>query len=259
MFTRFMVLGGPVPAALQAALTGVVEFVPDGAVPDDDVDGLLVHARPESLAVFRRFRRKGGSLPIFALADGPVEIGARVQWIRHGADDLLDPATAADTLRRKMKASHAAESAKDDAEKGMYLDRYLCCMQRYVAAREALLSRLGENELSRYLDCVFLRDHALRASEDAPADPFGQRRGDQREPLGWPVSVVEPVDGAGEILNVGADGCACAINVPPGDRLTLSVQTGAMSAELSLDVRWQRRVARDRWEFGGLIVKVQIA
>lgn len=259
MITRYMVLGGPVPAALQAALAGVVELVPDGAVPDDDVDGLLVHARPESLAVFRRFRRKGGSLPIFALAEGPVEIGARVQWIRHGADDLLDPATAADTLRRKLKSPLAAESAKGDAEKGMYLDRYLRCMHRYVTARETLLVRLGENGLSRYLDCVFLRDQALRASEDAPADAFGQRRGGQREALRWPVTVTEPADGAGEILNVGADGCACSVNVPPGDRLTLSLQTGAMSAELHLEVRWQRRVARDRWEFGGLIVKVQIA
>lgn len=257
MITRFMVLGGPVPPELQAALTGTIELVPDGGTADDDIDGLLVHARTESLPVFRRFRRKGGALPIFALAEGPVEIGARVQWIRHGADDLLDPATAAETLRRKLRGNKGATPG-GEGDRGMFLDRYLKCMHRYVHARQELMARLGEAALSRYLDCVFLRDQALRASEDAPADAFGQRRGGQREPLRWPVTILDAGESAGELLNVGADGCACAVSSAPGERLSLRVQTGAITATLDVDVRWQRRVARDRWEFGGLVVAVQI-
>ncbi len=257
MITRYMVLGGPVPPELQAALAGVVELVADGGAGDDDVDGLLVHARTESLPVFRRFRRRGGSLPIFALAEGPVEIASRVQWIRHGADDLLDPATAAETLRRKLRTPSPV-SGPSESDRGMFLDRYLRCMHRYVLARQELMARMGDAALSRYLDCVYLRDQALRAAEDAPVDAFGQRRGGQREPLRWPITLVGVAEGTGELLNVGADGCACLVNHAPSERLSIRLQTGAVTAHLDVDVRWQRRVGRDRWEFGGLVVGVNL-
>jgi hypothetical protein len=256
MLTRYMVLGGPVPAALQAELAGLMELVAEGAVDDADVDGVIIYARPESLPAFRRFRRAGGSLPIFALADGTVEMNERLQWIRHGADDLLDPRSAADNLRRKLKQRPAGQPPATEADRGMFLDRYLRCMMRYVAARQALIGRLGEHSLSRYLDCVFLRDQALRAAEDAPADAFGQRRGGQREMLRWPLRMVDPLEANGEILNVGADGCALSLPVQPPEKIRIEVATGALTALLDVEVRWQRRVARDRWEMGGLVVGV---
>ena len=258
LVTRYMVLGGPVPDMLQIELAGVVELVAEGSVPDGEVDGVLIHAKQESLPAFRRFRRAGGSLPIFALSDGVVEMGERLQWIRHGADDLLDPTTASETLRRKMKATQSPASARIDADKGMFLDRYLRCLMRYVAARQALIGRLGETALSRYLDCVYLRDQALRAADDAPADAFGQRRGGQREPIRWPIRITEPAMCDGELLNVGADGLALGMPMQPAERLRVTIQTGALSAGLDVEVRWQRRVARDRWELGGLVTGVNL-
>lgn len=255
---RYMVLGGPVPEALAQALSGAIDLVAEGEVPDNEVDGVLIHARPESQAIFRRFRRDGGSLPIFALSEGGVGLGERLQWIRHGADDLLDVATAADTLRRKMLTTPPTDESRQDTERGMFLDRYLRSMHRYVGARQALVSKLGEQALSRYLDCVFLRDQALKASEDAPADAFGQRRGGQRERLRWPIRIIDPVQTEGQLLNLGADGCAIAIGVQPTEQLRMAIDTGAMSAWVDLDVRWQRRASRDRWEAGGLVVGVHL-
>jgi hypothetical protein len=251
-----MVLGGPVPPQLSAALGGLVELVAEDEVPDSEVDGVLIHARPESDAIFRRFRRAGGSLPIFALTEGAVTVPERLQWIRHGADDLLDLATAADTLRRKLRSAPTPGAVREDAERGMLLDRYLRCMHRYVRARQALLPALGEQALSRYLDCVFLRDQALKAVEDAPIDAFGQRRGSQRKPLKWPLRLTDPVEAQGRLLNVGADGCALALPVQPADSVRLELSTGAITATLDLEVRWQRRVGRGQWELGGLIVGV---
>lgn len=256
--TRYMVLGGPVPDSLAQALAGVIDLVGEGEVPDTEVDGVLIHARPESQAIFRRFRRAGGSLPIFALAGGGVGVGERLEWIRHGADDLLEVATAADTLRRKLATSPTADEARQDAERGMFLDRYLRSMHRYVGARQALVSKLGEQALNRYLDCVFLRDQALKAAEDAPADAFGQRRGAKRERLNWPIRIIDPVQAEGLLLNLGADGCAITIAVQPTEQLRMAIDTGAMSAWVDLDLRWQRRAARDRWEAGGLVVGVHL-
>lgn len=260
LITRYMVLGGPVPLTLQAELAGIVELVGEGSVPDNEVDGVLIYARQESLPAFRRFRRAGGALPIFALAEGDVEMAERLQWIRHGADDLLQTHTAGETLRRKLRSTSTTPlSVRSEADRGMFLDRYLRCLVRYVAARQALIGRLGEQSLSRYLDCVYLRDQALRAADDSPADAFGQRRGGQREPLRWPVRVggSHPVDG--ELLNVGADGCALSLPIQPVEHLQLMVTTGALSAELDIEVRWQRRIARDRWELGGLVTGVSLS
>lgn len=258
LVTRYMVLGGPVPEALQAELAGVVELVAEGSVPDGEVDGVLIYARQESLPAFRRFRRAGGSLPIFALSDGAVEMLERLQWIRHGADDLLDPLSAAETLRRKMRSTATPSAARIDADRGMFLDRYLRCLSRYIVARQALIGRLGDNALSRYLDCVYLRDQALRAADDAPIDAFGQRRGGQREPIRWPIRVTEPNGLDAELLNVGADGLAMGLPMQPAEKLRLAIQTGALSGALDIEVRWQRRVSRDRWELGGLVTSVSL-
>lgn len=255
---RYMVLGGPVPDSLAAALAGVVQLVAEGEIPDAEADGVLIHARPESQQIFRRFRRAGGSLPIFALTEDAVSVGERLKWIRHGADDLLDVHTAADALRRKLVTPPKPEDVRQDAEHGMFLDRYLRCMHRYVGARQALIGKLGEQALSRYLDCVFLRDQALKAAEDAPADAFGQRRGGQREKLKWPIRVTDPLQVDGQLLNVGADGCALSMPAQPTERLRVVIDTGAMSAWVDLEVRWQRRAARDRWEAGGLVVGVHL-
>ena len=259
ILTRYMVLGGPVPAELATALAGVVELVAEDEVPDSDVDGVLIHARPESAAIFLRFRRAGGSLPIFALTLDPVTVPERLQWIRHGADDLLDVNTAADTLRRKLRSAPGPGEARADAERAMFLDRYLRSIHRYVAARQALIPALGEQALSRYLDCVYLRDQALRAAEDAPADAFGQRRGSQREPMQWPVRITHPSELAGMLLNVGADGCALSTAEAPAEHIRIAVATGAIQATLDLHVRWHRRAGRARWELGGLIVGVELS
>lgn len=259
ILTRYMVIGGPVPPELATSLAGIVELVAEDEVPDSEVDGVLIHARPESATIFQRFRRAGGSLPIFALTLSPVTVPERLQWIRHGADDLLDVNTAADTLKRKLRDAPAPGEVRADAQRAMFLDRYLRSIHRYVAARQALLPALGEQALARYLDCVFLRDQALRAAEDAPADAFGQRRGSQREPLEWPVRVTDPEELVGTLLNVGADGCALSLPSAPGDRLRMRVSTGAIVATLDLEVRWQRRAGRARWEMGGLIVGVELA
>ncbi len=255
-----MVLGGPVPEGLRAALTGVIDLVPEGASNDGEIDGVLIYAKQESLAVFRKFRRAGGALAIFALSEGPVDLNARLQWIRYGADDLLDPATAAETLTRKLQspATHSADIA-EQTTRGMYLDRYLRGLHRYLGARNEILGTLGEGGLTRYLDTAFLRDQVLRADDnDQPADAFGQRRGGLREMLRWPMQIIEPTSNTGEVLNIGADGMSISLAHAPPERMRMALEAGNVAATLDVDVRWQRRVARDRWEVGALITAIQI-
>jgi hypothetical protein len=73
------------------------------------------------------------------------------------------------------------------------------------------------------------------------------------------VRVTDPEELVGTLLNVGADGCALSLPSAPGDRLRMRVSTGAIVATLDLEVRWQRRAWRARWEMGGLIVGVELA
>ena len=258
MPSRYMVLGGPIPVSLRETLNGVIELVAEREVLDAEVDGVMIHARPESQSIFRRFRKAGASLPVFALVDGKVALAGRLRWIRQGANDLLDLAGAAETLRRTIRALQLQEAERQDAERGMFLDRYLRCLHRYVAARQALVERLGEEPLSLYLDCVNLRDQALKASEGAPADAFGQRRAGQREVLTWPIQAAAPATSSGILLNIGADGCAASLPVEPSENVRLTLNTGAISATLDLEVRWRRRASVSRWDFGGLIVAVQL-
>jgi hypothetical protein len=255
-----MVLGGPVPEGLRDDLSGVMDLIPEGGASDEDVDGVLIHARQESLPVFRRFRKAGGSLPIFALAEGAVDLAARLQWIRYGADDLLEPDSAAEALIRKIRDPGPRGSALEkQLDRGAWMERYLRSLGRYLQMRDELVAQLPDAGRQRYLDTVYARDQVLRrADADSPMFAIGQRRTGDREPFEWPVTVLDPRTGSGDLLNVGTDGVSLAMNVAPAERMRLGVAAGAIEATLDVEVRWQRRAARDRWEVGALASAIRL-
>ncbi|MDP2310328.1 MAG: hypothetical protein Q8P18_30205 [Pseudomonadota bacterium] len=263
---RFVVLGGPVPEPLRSELLGVVELFEGGDLVDPSTDGVLVHAHADLFPALRRFRDGGGRLPIFGLSQRPVEIGERLRWIREGADDLLEIGTAAATLLRKLRteAWQAATPAPrgERVPAGARVDRWLMAAGRYLSAREDLVETLGAGGRNRYLDCVFLRDQLLRAAEsEAPTDMFGQRRGSERESLGWPVWVLAPLAVGGELLNIGADGACLALPTAPGpgERLQVRIEGATVAAMVELEVRWRRRVSRERWQIGAFGIACAVA
>lgn len=253
---RFVVLGGPVPEKLQQDLRDCIELVPEGALADEKVEGALVHARADVLATVSRFRRNGTTFPLYALAAGPVDVASRIQWIRYGVDDLLDPDNASITLRRRLDADGGQRTdVRDEAFRRAFVQRWVTAMHRYVSSRNEIVARLGEGGLARYLDAARLRDFCAKASDpNGPvADSFGERRGADREPLHWPVKVIEPEVADGALMNVGADGVALSCDRPPADRLRVEIRTGSFEATLDLEIRWQRRVGRQRWEAGAIV------
>ncbi|MDP2314570.1 MAG: hypothetical protein Q8P41_16830 [Pseudomonadota bacterium] len=264
---RFVVLGGPVPERLRADLSGEVDLLEGADLVDPATDGVLVHAHAELFPALRRFRDGGGRLPIFGLAEGPVDVDQRIRWIREGADDLLDLETAAATLSRKLRAEVWRPAGRptpptENLPVAARVDRWLTAAGRYLPARELLVETLGLGGRNRYLDCAFLRDQLVRAGDtDVTADVFGQRRGSEREPLGWPVQLLAPIEGGGELLNIGADGaCISLPSAPgPGERLHVRIEGTNVAATMELEVRWRRRVSRDRWQVGAFGIACSVA
>lgn len=243
---RFLVLGGPVPTRLREELGGSIELHAEADLPFEEADGVLLHAVAELLPALRRFRAKGGALPLFGWSDGEADVRERLTWIREGADDLVSGPLAAEVLHRRVRG--AATRRAGDPATGARIDRYLRSIARYVQAREQLVSDLAEGGRGRVVDVAFLRDQALRASEDHVPDPFGQRRGGDRDVLAWPAELLDPA-GTAELLNLGADGVGIALPRPPprDGRLRAAIEGLTVRAELDLDVRWHRRSSRERW------------
>lgn len=257
----FVVLGGPVPRRLATELDGCIRLVDEGAPPPDGLAGVLVHARPEALESVARYDRRAGEFPIYAIAPGPVDVGSRIQWIRYGADDLLDPESAAFTLRQRVDlAGMRFGDPRDEPFRRAFLQRWITAVHRYVGVRNELVARLGEGGLARFLDATRLRDACTRAADPdvSLVDLFGQRRSGEREPIHWPVEVLSPMPGQGTLLNVAADGLAMTLDTAPGDQLLINVPAGSFDGQLQLEIRWQRRVAPDRWEAGAIVSDVQI-
>ncbi len=261
---RFLLLGGPLPEAAVAGLRDVVtlDATEDATAP---ADGILVPARPEVLPAIRRFRDAGGRLPIFAVSPTPVTITERLAWIGDGGvNDVLAADTAGEALARKLRSETWRPSAPPSGEgneAGARVDRWLRAASRYLEAREALLAGLGPRGRARFLDTTFLRDKVLRAGDgDFAADPFGHRRGSEGESLSWPVNLLAPVATSGHLENIGADGaCLALANAPgPGERLHISVVGERVAATLALDVLWQRRIGRGRWQVGALALACTI-
>lgn len=250
---RFLVLGGPVPARLREDLGGSVSLHAEAELPFGEADGILLHAVADLLPALRRFRAAGGALPLFGWSDTVADVRDRLAWIREGADDLVSGPHAADALNRRLRGRPAGRIAEPAA--AARIDRYLRTIERYVQAREQLVAGMGDGGRGRIVDCSFLRDQVIRAAEDSPADAFGQRRGSERESLGWPVELLEPA-GKAELINIGADGVCLALFQAPSreGHLRAAVEGLSVRAELDLEVRWHRRAGRDRWEAGALSV-----
>ncbi len=262
---RFVVLGGPVPDLLRADLLGDVELFEGGELVDPTTDGVLVHAHADIFPALRRFRDGGGRLPIYGLAEGRVATADRIRWIREGADDLLDVATAAAALRRKIRSDSWRPSSADPnlvpLSTSGRVDRWLVAMDRYLPVRDSIVAVLGHDGRARYLDAAFLRDQLVRASDlDGSPEVFGQRRGADRLPLDWSVQVLSPVEQRAQLLNIGAEGVSIALPAPPsqGDLLRVAVEGAAVAGVIDLEVRWQRRASRDRWHAGALAVACTI-
>jgi hypothetical protein len=231
-----------------------------GSGPGTPAEGALLHATADALPALRHYREEGGRLPIFAVAEGPVRMDDRIRWVREGADDLFAADTAADALARRLRSDtwRSPPSPREAVGNvGARVDRWLRASGRYLLAREHLVGEIPQAGRSRYLDTVFLRDQVLRTGDnEGPADAFGQRRGGEREVLDWPIRVLAPTVSEGQLLNIGADGVCLALPVAPspGERLQMAVSGERAAGRLEIEVRWQRRIGRGRWQIGAFAI-----
>ncbi len=251
---RFVVLGGPIPAALREALAGAIEFVTAAALSEGPADGVLLHCDGDVRPALRRFRESGGGLPIFGWSDAPVDLEARLAWIREGGDDVLSIDGAVDALLRRARLGTGR--AVQRAEAAVRMDRWLHQMERYLAVRAPLEHGLGEAGRARILDLAWQRDQVARAAENEPGpDAFGQRRARDGWRIDWPARF----EAHGEdvtLLSLGPDGFAYAAGRPPApdERQRMWVHGATAHAVLDVEVRWQRRVTRERWEAGAHVL-----
>ena len=261
---RIVVLGGPIPEILRAQLAGNIDLLPEVEIETGDWTGILVYARNEALSAVRRFRNAGGVAAIYGLSETPVDVAQRIRWIREGADDLLAMDTAAGVLARRLRGpATRVPGALASVPTGVRLDRYLTALSRYLSARSDVLGLLGEAGRQRFLDCHFLRDQVLKAADgDFPDTGNGQRRGSDREPLQWGVHLANRAtdDAIAELQNIGADGLGLALRSPmtPGELMRVDLDGYTMSAVISVEVRWQRRSSKDRWEVGCFVLSLDI-
>ncbi len=264
---RIVVLGGPVPESLRLQLLGNIDFYPEAEIESGNWAGILVHARSESLPAVRRFRNAGGRAAIYGLSESRVDVKERIQWIREGADDLLSLDTASGVLARRLRGPATRQTAATPSvPTGVRVDRYLTALQRYLTARGDVLTMLGDSGRQIFLDCHFLRDQVLRVSEQADPDlGNGQRRGSEREPMQWGVRLVDRANEAAvlgasaELQNIGADGLGLALHAPiqPGDTARVEIDGYTLGALVTIEVRWQRRAARERWEIGAFALAME--
>jgi hypothetical protein len=248
-----------VPAGLREGLEGLIELLTAGEIAETDADGVLLWARGDVFPALRRFRKNGGQLPIYGLSDEPVDVPTRLRWVREGGDDLLTRENAVEVLVDRVRGE--GRRVVDEAGTGLRIDRFLLATRRYLGAREDLVRALGDGGRTRYVDVTYLRDQVLRAVDsEAPMDAFGQRRGGEREQLAWPLRVLEPRPAEGELRNIGSDGLCFTLPYAPaaGEVLQVALDGLSVGALLSLEVRWQRRTGRERWEAGALAIACRI-
>lgn len=258
---RIVVLGGPVPLALRARLADNLEVVDAQAASDGQAAAVLLYAHSDAIRALRRFREGGGTVPVFGYSSAPADIGARLEWIREGAEDLLDPASAPAALVRRIRGGGAREVAVDgDTPVAVRLDRYLLALDEYLARRRDLTRRLGDGGVASYLDTVVLRERVMRAGEllGGPVPP-GERRGSPRELLVWQARLVDSPDEVVEVQNVSADGLGLSLDREPRQRSLLRVEVDglAVSAQIELEIRWRRREG-ERWVAGAWATRATI-
>ncbi len=251
---RVVVLGGPVPPDLHAALEGNVDLVSEDALGGAEYAGILVHARSGSLPAVRRFRQAGGELPIYGLSDTPPSVSDRILWIREGADDLVATSSCAELLVRRLRGpATRASSGSDAVPVGVRLDRYLVALHHYARLRAGVLADLGDGGATRLIDMCFQRDQVMRvANSDIPLDAFGQRRGGDREALDWVLRILDPVVAEGNLVNIGPDGLCVSVPYTPnvGDAVRVEIEGLSVSAIIEGDVRWLRPIGPGECEIG---------
>lgn len=249
------------PAALRAALAGSMEVYGEAELPAAGFSAVLVHARAEMRTAVRRFRESGGLEPVFGYAEHAPGVQERLEWVRHGADDLVHAPVAARRILQRVRSHGTLQ--RDEAESvpsAIRVDRYLLAVDNYHASRRDLLRRLGDRGAERFLACVSLRDQVLRAADqDVALAPPTDRRGSTRTRLNWPVMIAGEPDLAVDLRNVGADGVGIALDTEPapGEVLDLVIDGLNVSAELELELRWTRP-SEDRWEAGGFTTRLTI-
>ena len=269
---RIVVLGGPVPEGLRAQLLGNIDLVAEAEIETGNWAAILVHAKGESLPAVRRFRSAGGMAAIYGLADGRVDVKDRIQWIREGADDLLSLVTAGDVLAHRLRrASRQNRTSPASVPTAVRIDRYLDALDRYLDARREVVALLGDSGRQRFLDCHFLRDQVLRASDpDRSERGTSQRRGSEREPMQWGVRLLDRPSGAealgaegsgasAELQDIGADGLGLTLHAPmqTGGTARVEIEGYETTALVTIEARWQRRSSRERWEIGAFAVSME--
>ena len=194
-----------------------------------------------------------------------------------GRTDDLDP-QAAEKLRRSLAPEPPPPPPSSRALPAMAvqtqaswpppgLDEWVLGLERYIEARTRWLTR-ARAKLKHYLELCHLREQMpLGTTPRVPVDVFGQTKGQEVQPLSWPVMVRRTAhDGEtlrvdeGKLQRVGTDGLVVEVlfRAEPRQRMLLDLSIDSQTnAQLMVESQWQQRLGIKRWQIGALILQMR--
>ena len=218
-------------------------------------------------------RRLGVSSPPFA----PEPLFQSNRSSLPGRTDDLDP-EAAEKLKRSLipeapptppttRALPAMAVQTEASWPPPGLDDWVRGLERYIEARTRWLTR-ARAKLKLYLELCHLREQMpLGTTPRLPIDVFGQTKGQDVQPLSWPVMVRRTAhDGEslrvdeGKLQHVGTDGLVVEVifRAEPRQRMLLDLSIDSQTnAQLMVESQWQRRLGIKRWQIGALILQMR--
>lgn len=179
----------------------------------------------------------------------------------------LEPAT--ELVSRSLEPPSAPVSdAPEDGWPPESMAAWILGLERYIQTRGRWLQR-ARAKLKHYLELCYLREQMPLAVGDRPRiDVFGQVKGQEIEPLRWPLLIRRTVGegGAevqveqGKLLHVGTDGLTLEVGFQAGpkQKLLLDLNLSATeNAQIMVEAAWQRRLGLRRFQVGAYILQMR--
>lgn len=148
------------------------------------------------------------------------------------------------------------------------MEAWILGLERYIQTRGRWLQR-ARAKLKHYLELCYLREQMpLAAGERPRIDVFGQIKGQEIKPLGWPLLIRRTVGegGAevqveqGKLLHVGTDGLIIEVGFQAGPRQKLLLDLNLSpteNAQLMVEAAWQRRLGVRRFHVAAFILQMR--